>query len=581
MKEISKIMTATGARRPPFEENSISVREAVDCAVEWFEGKMCLFLVDDVWPTAGSKTGFFSDLRQLVRCSTQSRMAISTRSTDIALEAGSVVNFGVRDPTGPVSERMFMRYASLTAHSNSPLERSGSPWRSVSRVLSQCGGLPIAISVAGCAVRLKRLHSSLETACNVYADELQNKRASLGHTEISGGTSFNTRIQLSLDYLDAAFKDWKAQYAPEAKQNISDIYISLCVLKKQTWVPVSVLSRFWKLNKDCTMTIVELLSGLSLASLESRNENREDVGSGVSEVGLALHDLLLEFCQDQARREKKTTFWHDKLLDGYVAADVRLPLLYSYQDSHQVQMQSLLTYTPRPWSETLPDGYIQDNISRHLVGAGRILELGALLLDAKWTIARMRIGGINALKSDFDCLLSAAVGRFSEEVRKGFEVIVKVLRLSWGRSFRSRREFQFQVMGRLVEQSRQNAVVNKYVQSMASHMEKPYLAPVSSIFLDPSSLAMEVPVGKKCFSVSCSPCGKYVAFAGDRDVVVMDFSTGAIIKRLNQHTEDVLSVTFAFGSESVISGSKDKTVLLWTWETSVSAVQISKGTPIG
>ncbi len=49
-----------------------------------------------------------SDLQQLLRESSESRMAVSTRSVNIAVEAGSIVNFGARDPLGPVSVAIFM-----------------------------------------------------------------------------------------------------------------------------------------------------------------------------------------------------------------------------------------------------------------------------------------------------------------------------------------------------------------------------------------------------------------------------------------------------------------------------------------
>ncbi len=89
-------------------ESSTSLREAVDYAFQWFQNKKCLFLIDDIWPTDACPTGYFSDLRQLLRASPKSRMAVSTRSVNVAFGAGSIVNFGARDPLGPVSVGIFM-----------------------------------------------------------------------------------------------------------------------------------------------------------------------------------------------------------------------------------------------------------------------------------------------------------------------------------------------------------------------------------------------------------------------------------------------------------------------------------------
>ncbi len=50
------------------------------------------------------------------------------------------------------------------------------------------------------------------------------------------------------------------------------------------------------------------------------------------------------------------------------------------------------------------DGYIHENLSRHLTCAGLGIELAALLLDVRWTEVRGRIGGVLALKTDFELL---------------------------------------------------------------------------------------------------------------------------------------------------------------------------------
>ncbi len=92
-----------------------TLREAVDAAVLWFQGRVCLFLVDDLWPTKTYKTCFLLDLRQLLRDSPASPMAISTRSIDIAECAGAVVQFGAREPFSTVSLNIFMAHVTRGA----------------------------------------------------------------------------------------------------------------------------------------------------------------------------------------------------------------------------------------------------------------------------------------------------------------------------------------------------------------------------------------------------------------------------------------------------------------------------------
>ncbi len=78
LRELSNILAVTGAATiVATVKGSTTLREAVDAAVPWFQGRVCLFLVDDLWPTETCRTGFLSDLRQLLRDSPASRMAIA------------------------------------------------------------------------------------------------------------------------------------------------------------------------------------------------------------------------------------------------------------------------------------------------------------------------------------------------------------------------------------------------------------------------------------------------------------------------------------------------------------------------
>ncbi len=101
IREISKIMTLTGATGTAEKaKSSASIADAVDIAVMWFKGKVCLYLVDDLWPAKHLPDGYFQDLCQLVRGCERSRMAISTRSLSIAKKAGCPVKFETREPRG-------------------------------------------------------------------------------------------------------------------------------------------------------------------------------------------------------------------------------------------------------------------------------------------------------------------------------------------------------------------------------------------------------------------------------------------------------------------------------------------------
>ncbi len=185
--------------------NSASLEEAVGHAIRWFQGKKSLFLIDDLWPTEECPTGYLLAFRQLLRESPESRMAISTRSVSIAVRAGSIVEFGARDPLGPVSSAIFM------AHARECSRNGGddiSP--SMAKILSRCGGLPIALSVSGCAVALLvRRFGDFERACDFYVTDLEEGRLGLGTERDPGGKSLSECILLSLKYLQIEFLKWK------------------------------------------------------------------------------------------------------------------------------------------------------------------------------------------------------------------------------------------------------------------------------------------------------------------------------------------------------------------------------------
>ncbi len=95
IRGLAKILSFTGGKSTAaVVGNCTSLLDAVDYTARWFQRRVCLFLVDDVWPISNCKTGFLTDLRQLLRESPESCMAISTRSVAIAQCAGATVRFG-------------------------------------------------------------------------------------------------------------------------------------------------------------------------------------------------------------------------------------------------------------------------------------------------------------------------------------------------------------------------------------------------------------------------------------------------------------------------------------------------------
>ncbi len=562
--ELVKIVAATGANiLVETLQFSTSLPDAVDFAVTWFQGKTCLFLVDDVWPTKNRRTGFLTDLLQLLRESPASRMAISTRSLAIARCTGAVVRFGARDPAGSVSEQIFMAHAARGLSPETLANQDPELRDSVQKTLLMCGGLPIALAITGSAVAfLSRALGDFDIACDEFATRLEEKRSTIGDEDWVDGSALTAAILLCLELLQV-----------KTDHSLKDLYTSLCVVENQARFPVSVLGRLWQLDEHAVIDIVRLFCEMSLAVLLQDSEPS----------GIVLHDLLLEFCRRRAAESNEISLWHAQLLNGYISASNQP----GAEQSMEYVAHSVLSFEPRPWwSFVVPeDGYIHASLSRHLACAGRSMELAALLLDGRWTKLRGRVGGILALKTDFELLEkcfermeSLGPELLAAEVKHSFEHIWKAVQLSWGRMVTGPRVFQFHLCGRLESLRMSSILVNSYFKSIEKFTPKPCLVPMNSFFPElHSALMMELPVGGPCHCVASSPCGRYIAAGAGGDILVADSNTYDVLKRMRGHTMDVTSVAFVAGCEEIVSGSEDGKVMTWKWQSSESAVQVFEG----
>ena len=86
----------------------------------------------------------------------------------------------------------------------------------------------------------------------------------------------------------------------------------LCVLEKQSWVPISALTQLWGLSNECTSKMITLVFE-RLKLLEIEIKTREEDGI----MGVKLHDLIHDFCVMQAKENEGVEKLHARLLEGY------------------------------------------------------------------------------------------------------------------------------------------------------------------------------------------------------------------------------------------------------------------------
>ena len=107
-----------------------------------------------------------------------------------------------------------------------------------------------------------------------------------------------------------------------------------------------------------------------MASIARKELTLHRSGKSEKGVGLQLHDLQLQFCQIQCEYEGSGKRWHAQLLDGYLPIE-------GNSGRGAVEVRGW-------WSDAVAeDGYIYENVARHLVECGKRDELRALVLDAR------------------------------------------------------------------------------------------------------------------------------------------------------------------------------------------------------
>lgn len=270
-QKLVKVMDLTGGRSKAFEVKSASsLSDAVACAATWFLGKRLLLLVDDLWPTPGRPQGYFPELAGLLRSSPDSRIALSTRSVDVAIENGFHVDFLPRDRQGRVAVAIFLKHAR-------PNTMFGE--KHVRRILSLCAGFPIVIAMAGATVALQ-VNTGLPfgTACETYYGLLSDAM-------LCGVPLLDAVVSLSLDALEhCASQNWNLNTAFTFRQ----LYCSLRVLQSQQRTQVSALGRMWMVNEATAMNVCRRFSSMCLVQLSS------------DEATLSIHDLQLDYARRTA-----------------------------------------------------------------------------------------------------------------------------------------------------------------------------------------------------------------------------------------------------------------------------------------
>lgn len=207
-------------------------------------------------------------LSRVVDTDEDSRVVFTTRDLRVGLRS-ELIHFSARDTD--VSRQILCSSAGLC-------EREVEAFRdTVAEVLKECGGLPMALAVAGSAIKLQlalQIHcgSASVDAWAAYLREVRMHREYLLRDTVDNDDYEN----LSSAFMASLSKDknvsLKLPFQPS--KSFFEMYRALIVLQRQGWVPVSVVELLWDSGDEHeALRVMQEFVNANLAQREDRMMN--------------------------------------------------------------------------------------------------------------------------------------------------------------------------------------------------------------------------------------------------------------------------------------------------------------------
>ena len=363
-----------------------------------------------------------------------------------------------------------------------------------SKVAEACGYLPLALALAGARVqggaRWEDVLSALE-------------RGQLEFLDHPYGSVFSS-LRLSTDALSGAERDR---------------YFELAIFPEDAEVPVEAVCTFWRhTGRMEHQTSEDLLLRLHRRALLIRSEDGRQI---------SFHDLQHDFLRLNI----------PSLVDGNAA------LVDAYR-----------AVAPSGWASGPDDGYFFQHLPQHLAAADRNDELGALLCNYDWLVAKLRATNVTALLADYDLVWQDP----------DLALIQQALRLSIPALVRDRSHLPGQLLGRL--RRADEPAVKALVAGVEKGPGRTWLCPRFASLTPPGGPLRQILVGHKraVNAVALFAHGRRaLSGSSDNTLRLWDLATGSALRTLEGHTARVCAVAlFADGSRA-LSGSSDNTLRLW------------------
>ncbi|PXF42698.1 Vegetative incompatibility protein HET-E-1 [Gracilariopsis chorda] len=452
-----------------------TVGEASDKAREWFEGRKCLFLVDDIWEANGITP---LELKQLGRMlNDESLLVFTSRSVRFMEGADTDVHFRPLHVHGELAQRMLMKHAGIESY----VDLRSANRKAVKGILERCKGLPLTLGIAGAAMwRYFDSGVDYQDVLSKYYDDLKSKEENIvaGRAEL-----YDPPLRLIVDK-SLKVLDTESRF----EKSFKEMFQGFCVLQKHQSVSGHVLQGLWNLD--------DLGSTRMIAALFERESLIKMRLMGGDEFSVQVHDLILDIAKEMASGGRMTE-WFKALLKRYA------PKERTRTTGSEIEASNEESVMFTPWWEVEDDGFIQDNLCRVLQEANETEELVWLLERAQWIVMRLQKCGIRGVEQDLAIGLQVA-----ERNGAGDAELIRYLRLIGNAAGMSSKylvettyEAWFQIYGRMIWYAEHCERTRRFTCEIEEHAPRPWIKPSIAMLDDAAGVFQDVSRREENFDI--------------------------------------------------------------------------------
>ncbi|CDF33984.1 WD40-repeat containing protein [Chondrus crispus] len=333
----------------------------------------------------------------------------------------------------------------------------------VREILKLCAGLPLALNVAGTGVRYMRdrWEGEKSQAWEAYLSKMKSCNTIRSESPGDGYLlSLDATLHASLEIVESGMGSDAERLG---QFSFRKIHRSLCVMKKQDGMPLSLVRELWEMDYDSAEKYVKQMERVGLVDIHYD----KDCG------WVRMHDLTHDFAVQEAQKEESVTVWYKKLADVCRQGGGLLAM----------------TESEGRESKDAREKYVFENIYRVLKQGGYVEELKNLFLRARWVKAVIQRGSVlqyeEAVKDLNSFLRNTGASESllrdtgEEDSVYAMELMMRAARLSVPFCGESSAGIYFQLYGRIKHRASQLGSVRRILEEIEEHAPRPWVRPVS------------------------------------------------------------------------------------------------------